>query len=139
MHSIQTSSEPPVTLAATENEKFNIILKWFEYVDSKYSVFDSYPDIDRYLDAKIISVNKNYCGKGIAGKLTDRTIEYCRANNIPVFSMTCSSEYSARVCKKSGFKQVFELNFKDYVVDGKNPILPAEPHKALRVFVQEIQ
>lgn len=110
----------------------------FEYVEHNFNVFDLYPNIDRYMDGKILSVNSNYRGYGIAGKLTERTVQYMRANNIPVIHVMCSSHFSARVCEKLNFQTVYELPFVDYVVDGENPIVPAAPHTAIRILVKEI-
>lgn len=110
-----------------------------EYIDTQFNLFDLYPDIDKYMDGKIMTVNKKYRGYGIGGMLTERTTEFMRVNNIPIFSIMCSSHYSARVCEKLDFKRVYTLNFIDYVVNGENPILPAEPHKSVQIFVQEIK
>lgn len=110
-----------------------------EYIDTQFNLFDLYPDIDEYMDGKIMTVNKKYRGYGIGGMLTERTTEFMRVNNIPIFSIMCSSQYSARVCEKLDFKRVYTLNFIDYVVNGENPILPAEPHKSVQIFVQEIK
>lgn len=109
-----------------------------EYVDQHYSTFNLYPEIGEFLDAKILSINSNYRGYGIAGKLMERTIQYMREHQIKVLQMLCSSHYSARVCEKLGFKKVYVLPFADYKVNGENPILPAEPHKAIQILVQEV-
>lgn len=109
-----------------------------EYIDSQFDLFDLYPNIDKYMDGKIMAVNKNYRGYGIGGILTERTFDFMRANNIPIISILCSSHFSARVCEKLNFKRVYSLNFIDYVVNGENPILPAAPHKAAQIFVLEV-
>lgn len=109
-----------------------------EYIDTQYSTFNLYPDIDKFLDAKILSVNENYRGYGVAGKLMEATMQYMRDNKITVIQVLCSSYYSARVCEKMGFKKVYVLPFVDYKVDGVNPILPPEPHKAIQILVQEV-
>lgn len=91
------------------------------------------------MDGKILAVNSNYRGAGIAGKLTNRTIEYMKENGIPLFHVMCSSKFSARVCEKIGFEEVFSLPFLDYVVDGENPLLPAEPHTDIKIMAKRIQ
>lgn len=110
-----------------------------EYIDQHFNLFDLYPDINEYLDARILSVNSNYRGCGIAGKLMERTIEYMREHQLKIIHVMCSSHYSARVCEKMNFKRVYQLPFVDYVVNGENPIQPAAPHKAVQILVQEIQ
>lgn len=109
-----------------------------EYIDERFSTFDLYPSMDRFLDAKILAVNTNYRGCSIAGKLMERTMQYMRDNKIQVIQVFCSSYYSARVCEKMGFKKVYVLPFIDYLVNGENPILPAAPHTAIQILIQEI-
>lgn len=110
-----------------------------EYIDQHFNLFDLYPEINEYLDARILSVNSNYRGCGIAGKLMERTIDYMREHQIKIIHVMCSSFFSARVCEKMNFKRVYQLPFVDYVVNGENPILPVAPHKAVQILVQEIQ
>lgn len=43
-----------------------------DHIDSQFNIFDYYPEIDQFLDGKILSVNDNYRGMGIAGLLTNR-------------------------------------------------------------------
>lgn len=109
-----------------------------EYIDDQFSLFDLYPNIESYLDAKILSVNSNYRGCGIAGKLMERTMQHMRENNLNVVHVLCSSHFSARVCEKMNFKKVYELPFVDYVIDGENPIQPAAPHRAVKILVHEV-
>lgn len=87
----------------------------------------------------MLSVKETYGGRGIGGKLTELTIEYMRTNNIPVISMLCSSHFTGLICKKMNFKREYALNYAEYFVDGKNPILPAEPHKAAQIFAKKIE
>lgn len=121
-----------------QHEKFKKILTLFEYIESIFNLFDVYPEYSSALDGKILAVNSNYRGLGIAGKLTTRTIEYMQEKGIPLFNIMCSSKYSARVCEKLGFEEVFSLPFLDYVVNGENPLLPADPHKDIKIMVKRV-
>lgn len=109
-----------------------------EYIDQQFSAFDLHPEVDKFLDCKILTVNSNYRGYGIAGKLMEHTIQYMKEHKITLVHVLCSSHFSARVCEKMGFKKVYVLPFADYVVDGENPILPAAPHTAVQILVREI-
>lgn len=90
------------------------------------------------MDGKIWSVDVNYRGCGIAGKLTQRTIDYMHEHNIPMYHVLCSSHFSARVCEKLDFNVVYEIRYEDYVVDGETPLLPAKPHVAAKILVKRI-
>lgn len=134
-----TDEPEPSYAADCKHPKFKKILTLMEYIDAHFSLFNLYPDINSYLDAKILSVNSNYRGYGIAGKLMERTIQYMRENDLNVVHVMCSSYFSARVCEKMNFRKVYELPFVDYVVDGENPIQPEAPHKAVKILVHEVQ
>lgn len=109
-----------------------------DYIDSQFNIFDLYPDVDTILDGKIVSVNSNYRGLGIAGALTEHTLNYMKEHDIPVMHVLCSSHYSARVVEKMGFHKVYELKFTDYKVNGVNPLVPDEPHVAAKIMVKEV-
>lgn len=136
---IQASDESNHSYAADcKHTKFKKILTLMEYIDSQFSLFDLYPGIDSFLDAKILSVNTNYRGCGIAGKLMERTMQHMRENRLNVIHVLCTSNYSARVCEKMNFRQVYELPYVDYVVNGENPLQPAAPHLAVKILVQDV-
>lgn len=74
----------------------------------------------------------------MAGKLTDKTMEYMREQNLNVFHVLCTSHYSARVLEKLDFNEIFSFQFSEFVVDGKQVLKPEEPHVAARIFTKEI-
>lgn len=112
-------------------------MEMFQYVDSQWNVFAEYPHIDKFLDCKILTVERNYHKRGIATMMIERTIEYVRANNIPILFVMATNTFTAKACQKYNLQRKYQLNFADYFVDGKNPILPAAPHKTLIILVKE--
>ncbi|CRK93822.1 CLUMA_CG007349, isoform A [Clunio marinus] len=135
-----TADMTPCSLASsTDHPKFKKIMSLMDYVDSKFNIFALYPDIDLFVDGKILAVDSKYRGHGIAGHLTDKTIENLRLRKIPIFSILCSSHFSARVCEKMGFEEVFQLPFEDFVDDEGKPVLcPEKPHVSVRIFIRKI-
>lgn len=110
-----------------------------DFVDSKFDIFSFYPNIESFVDGKILSVDPRYRGHGIAGVLTDKTIEYMKQHQIEIFHIQCSSHFSARVCEKLDFNEVFQLPFSDFVDDdGKQILCPEKPHVAARIFTKRI-
>lgn len=110
-----------------------------DYIDTKFDIFALYPEIDTFVDGKILSVDPKFRGSGIAGKLTEMTIDYLKKNQIPLFHVLCTSHFSARVCEKSGFTEVFSLPFSDFCDEEGKPVLcPEKPHVAARIFTMEI-
>lgn len=113
-------------------------MQLMDYIDENFNIFDLYPDKDVVLDGKIVSVNSNYRGLGIAGRLTEHTLQYMRDNHISLMQVLCSSHFSARVMEKIGFSEVYRLNYCDYKVNDNIVFAPAMPHTAARILVKEI-
>ncbi|XP_054736531.1 arylalkylamine N-acetyltransferase 1 [Anastrepha obliqua] len=121
-----------------QHQKFKKILNFFDRIEENFNIFDLYPNTDTILDGKILSVNSDYRGMGIAGRLTESTLDYMKQHNIPVMHVLCSSHYSARVMEKLGFHEVYKINYADYKVNGEVVFKPAEPHVAARILVKEL-
>lgn len=122
--------------AEVKHVNFHKILSLFRYIDTQYNVFDVHPQFDTILDAKIMSVNDAYRGVGICKELTRRSMEWMRENDVHLFHVMCSSYFSSKVCEAMGFKVVYSLDYKDYKVNGLNPIIPAAPHKSVQCFTR---
>lgn len=134
------TDEPPAKLAdGCAHPKFKKIMALMDHVDENFNIFDLYQDVDRLLDIKIMSVDSNYRGLGIAGKLTDRTMQYVKDNNIKLVHVLCSSHFSARVMEKMDFQEVYKLPYKDYLVNGEQIFDPAKPHVAVRILTKRIK
>lgn len=108
-----------------------------DYVTEKYDVFEQYPNEDLILDGKILSVNTNYRGLGIAGRLTEAVFDFIRENNISVYHVICTSYFSARVMEKTGFHRVYELKYDDYKQDGVVVFKPELPHVGVTILIKE--
>uniref|UniRef100_A0A2M3YYD9 aralkylamine N-acetyltransferase n=1 Tax=Anopheles braziliensis TaxID=58242 RepID=A0A2M3YYD9_9DIPT len=135
----QPGDEPPMKLADNcAHPKFRKIMALMDHVDENFDIFEIYPDIDRFLDCKIISVDTRYRGMGIAGMLTDRAIEYATQNDIKLMHVLCTSHFSARVMEKMDFAEVYRLPYADYRVNGEQVFDPEKPHVAVRILTKRI-
>lgn len=109
-----------------------------DHIDDNFNIFDLYPNVETVLDGKIVSVDTNYRGLGIAGRLTEYTLQYMKDHRIPLMQVLCSSHFSARVMEKLGFSEVYRLNYCDYKVNDEVVFAPAMPHTSARILVKEI-
>lgn len=134
----ETDDAPEKLAANCEHPKFKKIMALMDYVDEHFNIFDLYPDVDRLLDIKIMSVDSRYRGLGIAGKLTDRTMQYVKDNNIKLVHVLCSSHFSARVMEKMSFEEVYRLPYSDYLVNGEQVFDPEKPHTAVRILTKRL-
>lgn len=120
-----------------EHEKFRKILGLMDLVESKFSIFDLYPEVDVALDGKILAVDTSYRGKGIANELTRLSLDFMRDNSIPLMNVLCTSHFSAQLMKKLKFDSVFVLPLADYVdADGVQILQPDLPHVQAEVLVK---
>lgn len=109
-----------------------------DYIETQFNIFDLYPNYNQLLDGKIISVSGDYRGFGIAGALTEKTMECMKQQNIPVLHVLCSSYFSARVMEKLGFREVYSLAYSDFKINGVNSLSPKAPHKHVKILVKEV-
>ncbi|XP_055381636.1 arylalkylamine N-acetyltransferase 1-like [Condylostylus longicornis] len=121
------------------DDRWRKICMLIDNINEHYDIFQQYPDSETFLDGKAIAVNPNYRGLGIAGELIKRTIQYMKENNIQAMMRTCSSAFSARVMEKLNMKEVYRINYKDFIVNNEQILNPDSPHVACRVFVFDIK
>jgi len=57
-----------------DNTKFNDITTLLDKVEREADVFTKYPNIDRVMDIKIISVDESFRGQGVCKALIDKTM-----------------------------------------------------------------
>lgn len=56
-----------------DNTKFNAIDTLLSKVEREADVFTKYPNVDRLIDIKIVSVDESYRGQGICKALINKT------------------------------------------------------------------
>lgn len=122
-----------------QEEKIRIVDGILRYMDQSVDLFGTYPDIDCYLDAAILSVNSDFRGRGVGSKLFNGLIDLCKAKGIPFIKTFCSSKFTSKICKKSGLKQVYEIYYRDIPLDQLTaPDIP-EPHAIARLFIGDLR
>jgi len=57
-----------------DNTKFNVITTFLDKVEREADVFKKYPNVDRVMDIKIISVDESFRGQGVCKALIDKTM-----------------------------------------------------------------
>lgn len=65
------SEKDPTT---KDNTKFNIITTLLDKIERETDVFTKYPNIDRIMDIKIISVDESFRGQGVCKALINKTM-----------------------------------------------------------------
>lgn len=119
--------------------KFKKVLGLMDMIDTRFNLFEMFPEIDMAIDGKILSVDPTYRGKGIANELTRLTIEHMRQRGISLMHVLCTSHYSAQLMKKLSFESVFVFPLSDYMdADGVQVLKPDLPHVQAEVMIKRV-
>lgn len=59
--------------ACNENSKFKSIMVLLNKIKQEADVFAQYPNVNRIMDIKIVTVNEEYRGQGVCKALVDKT------------------------------------------------------------------
>ncbi|XP_049826010.1 arylalkylamine N-acetyltransferase 1-like isoform X2 [Aethina tumida] len=122
-----------------DDPKFTKIVRLLNFVAKDSDVFQHFPDCDKAMYVKILSVDTSLRGKGIAKDFLARTRDMARENGCGFMTVDCSSHFTAMALKKLNFNKVYSMDYADYKVDGEVVFNPASPHKAITVYTQRIQ
>lgn len=133
-----SDEDEPDYITNCENPKFKKILRLLHYVDRQVNADGKFKN-QNVLEIRIISVDTNWRGKGIAKLLMERATEIAREYNFHVMRADCTSMFSGKLCERLGFEAVYRLNYKDYVdEDGKPVFKPIHPHTAIITYVKRL-
>ncbi|PBC29526.1 arylalkylamine N-acetyltransferase 1 isoform X1 [Apis cerana] len=130
--------EEPEYITTCENAKFKKILRLLNYVDRNVNRDGKFRGLN-ILEIRIISVDSNWRGKGVAKALVEKTLEIGKEKGLHICRVDCSSYFSGKLCARLGFEQIYELNYADYVDEDGNPIFsPAFPHTAIVTYIKKL-
>lgn len=91
---------------------------------------------EAFLEGMMINVKEGHNGRGIAQLLTNAIIDLARELKISVVYVGCSSEFTARVMVKMGFKEICRVAFADYRPDGGRFVFSLkEPHTHFKGYM----
>ncbi|XP_055682788.1 arylalkylamine N-acetyltransferase 1-like [Lutzomyia longipalpis] len=134
---VHKHSEAPHT-DFSGHEKFQKIITLSENLEHQCGIFERFPEIERYVDGRIMSVSSQARGLGIAGRLVEETLSHMGKENLPLIYIQCSSFYSARVLEKLNFEEILSLRYEDYRLEGKPVFTPEKPHENIKIFIKRI-
>ncbi|PSN44770.1 Dopamine N-acetyltransferase [Blattella germanica] len=120
------------------NQRFRKILQLLVAVERGAEVFNKYPDIDRLIEVRILSVDTSMRGRGIAKALLEKTRELATQLGFPLMRVDCTSHFSAKAMARLGFECIFTLRYEDYCQNGKPVFHPEKPHTEVTSYVQRL-
>ncbi|XP_046664487.1 arylalkylamine N-acetyltransferase 1-like isoform X3 [Homalodisca vitripennis] len=118
------------------NPKFRKILKLLSTVYRESNVFKQFPEVDKLLDIRVVSVDDSCRGQGIAKALFDKTKNLAKELNIPLVRVDCTSHFSAKAVARLGFDCVYTLPYSEHLdSDGYPVFTPELPHTCVKTYV----
>lgn len=121
-----------------EDEKWNRLMTLGNFAFKRVDVW-SKCDVEKILEAKFLTVHRDYRGRNLSVKMMEFTFDFMRREKIPLFYLWATSEYTKIVVRKLGFQIADEMDYKDYKVDGKQVFKPEEPHSGYAIYVKWVE
>lgn len=134
---VHRNSDGPTT-DFSGHKKFQKIITISERLEHECNIFGRFPEIQSYIDGRIICVSSQMRRMGIAGRLVDETLKLMVQKNIPLIYIQCSSFYSAKVLEKKNFREILSLKYEDYKIDGRPVFTPEKPHEYIKIFIKRV-
>ncbi|XP_067011556.2 arylalkylamine N-acetyltransferase 1 isoform X2 [Anabrus simplex] len=124
---------------ACPNSKFRKILKLLATVEKRADLFNRFPDVDKLMEVRVLSVDGAHRGRGIATALLNKTRDVAKKEGFPMVRVDCSSHFTALAVLRLGFECVLRMPYKEYQgEDGKPVMVPAMPHEAVTTYIYRL-
>lgn len=95
---------------------------------------------ERTIELRILSVRQDWRQRGLARRLAEGSVREARESGFKAMTVCCTSEFTARLVRSMGWRQLYRLAYRDYTsltgreVDMK--ITP--PHEYLYYYVTDL-
>lgn len=108
--------------------------KFLEFV-SDDARLSSLPE--KTIELRILSMNPQYRGKGIAKSLVEESIRVAKSRGFEVMKMCCTSEFTAKIARSLGWQEFYRLAYEDYgkVSGSEYTMKPTPPHDHIYYYI----
>lgn len=122
------------TAKACDTKKSADVLHFLSYIDEKANYCNRL-QIPEALHMHIVSVHKNYLGRGIAKKLLEFCIENAKQLKFRAVTVDCTNYYTAKIATKLDFKLISIVTYDEYNEHiGKKLFTPIAPHTEIKSY-----
>ncbi|KAL5291802.1 hypothetical protein ACFFRR_010908 [Megaselia abdita] len=117
---------------------FERLMGFINALESKSNVFGRY-QVETVMQGHMLSVHRDFRGKGIARKLYEHNMELAKEKGFPIYVCDCSSLFSSRLCEKLGMEQTATMEFHEYCDENGNAYYtPEPPHDFARSYAKKL-
>ena len=114
------------------------IISVLDQVASSVDIYEKM-NVDRYAEFFLVSVDREFRGRGLAMELYDRSVALLKSNGFPYVKCIFSSPYSRRNGKKLGFEELLEKRVLDFTNEKGETLLPnAGPEQIVTLEVLKL-
>lgn len=114
------TSKARESLDNCEDEGFKKIFELLYEQNLKFDLFEQL-QVDRVFEYRILSVDKNYRGQGLAKRLMQKSEEIARKYHCKVVKGDATAAGSLAICLSLGLKPIQEISYKDIDIDVSPP------------------
>lgn len=119
-------------LESCQDERFRKIFTLLYDQNLKFDLFEKL-NVDRIFEYRILSVDKNYRGQGLAKKLMQKSEEVARKYHCKVVKGDATAAGSLAICLSLGLKPIEEISYKDIDLD------VSPPHEKLVILYKMLE
>ncbi|KAG8302017.1 hypothetical protein J6590_040293 [Homalodisca vitripennis] len=125
-------------LAKMTDEKFKQIFTLLNNLNESLDLFTKY-DVDKIFDARILSVDSGYRGKGLGKEIIRRAEEVASENNFQIMKGDATGAFSQKILLSLGWKLIHELKYVDHLDEnGEQIFKPPPPHQSLKIMIKKL-
>lgn len=118
----------------SDTQKSTDVLQFLSYIDEKANYCNRL-QIPEALHMHIVSVHKDYQGRGIARKLFEFCIENGRQLKFRAVTVDCTNSYTAKIAAKLNFTLISIVTYDEYNGHiGKNLFSAIAPHTEIKSY-----
>lgn len=118
----------------SDTQKSTDVLQFLSYIDEKANYCNRL-QIPEALHMHIVSVHKDYQGRGIARKLFEFCIENGRQLKFRAVTVDCTNSYTAKIAAKLNFTLISIVTYDEYNEHiGKNLFSAIAPHTEIKSY-----
>lgn len=104
---------------------------------SQYDPWNN-PDIQKILQLQFSLVDPEYRGQNLSIRMMESTFDLMRREKIPLAVVVVTGKFSRAVMDKLEFEVQFEMDYKDYKVNGERVFYPKEIHTGFAVLSKSV-
>uniref|UniRef100_A0A0A9WWT0 aralkylamine N-acetyltransferase n=1 Tax=Lygus hesperus TaxID=30085 RepID=A0A0A9WWT0_LYGHE len=126
-------------LDSVSDEKFKTIFSNLYAINKSLNLFQRY-EVDSVFECRILSVDSEFRGKGLAIQLAEKSEELARSQGFKIFKTDTTGMFSQKTLLKLGHEPILEKKYEDILSeDGERVFNTSPPHESLKIMIKILE